>query len=232
MSLLSERCSRIREQVGIEDLFEALNWDFPVRGRIRCLWPDHDDRSPAMQVYRETNSVYCFACGKGGDVVELLWKAGNPEGGEWTLDEALEWAEGTFGLERMTAASSLKQRLHRKLSATRRKPAESEPNSDLIGIVKEAFDRVEREPSTDLQLGADIKDYVWSQTEDPDVDLSTWVVWARRMVFGPYSWAINLKLPNPPPKVIDDSPQALVRARVWEHHRGLEYPNPWPWTMP
>jgi hypothetical protein len=37
----------------------------------RCPLPDHQDRVPSFVVYTETDSWYCFACLRGGDVVEL-----------------------------------------------------------------------------------------------------------------------------------------------------------------
>jgi DNA primase len=37
----------------------------------RCPLPDHEDRSPSFTVYPETNSCFCFGCGRGGDVVDL-----------------------------------------------------------------------------------------------------------------------------------------------------------------
>ena len=33
-----------------------------------CLW--HNDRSPSMHVYRE--KVHCFACGRGGDAIDVF----------------------------------------------------------------------------------------------------------------------------------------------------------------
>lgn len=34
-----------------------------------CLW--HDDKTPSMHYYADTNSVYCFACAKGGDAIDV-----------------------------------------------------------------------------------------------------------------------------------------------------------------
>lgn len=31
---------------------------------IRCPFPDHDDKSPSFKIYHNTNSFYCFWCGK------------------------------------------------------------------------------------------------------------------------------------------------------------------------
>lgn len=37
----------------------------------RCVFRDHEDRTPSFVVYLETNSFFCFGCLRGGDVIEL-----------------------------------------------------------------------------------------------------------------------------------------------------------------
>lgn len=32
----------------------------------------HDDSSPSLALYEDTNSWYCFGCGEGGDVISFL----------------------------------------------------------------------------------------------------------------------------------------------------------------
>jgi len=57
--------------------------DFKRAGRChmaRC--PFHDDKTASLALYTDTNSFYCFACAKGGDVirfVELLHNCGFKE---------------------------------------------------------------------------------------------------------------------------------------------------------
>ena len=38
--------------------------------RARC--PFHDDHSPSLHLYPESNSFYCFGCQKGGDVIQFV----------------------------------------------------------------------------------------------------------------------------------------------------------------
>ena len=42
-------------------------------GRLlgRCLAPDHEDRTPSMTVFTDTQRFKCFGCGIGGDVIDL-----------------------------------------------------------------------------------------------------------------------------------------------------------------
>lgn len=231
MSLIRERCDQVRDQVTIEQVFDVLGWDLPQRGRVRCIWPDHEDRTPAMQVYRDTNSVHCFACNKGGDVVEVIHLCGNPEGGPWDLDEALDWAEDTFGLQKLTPAKTLKTRLQKKLAKVHAPAPTTVGNrKSLAQLVHQAFLDVEKRANADqLMFAGNIKDYVWSELDDPDTDPEEWVTWARKMAYGIYAktlYAIDFPLPVPP-DIIDDLPSTCRRARAWEAHRDSEYPSPW-----
>lgn len=45
------------------------NVDFDARPVAKC--PLHDEDTPSMRYYEETNTFYCFGCRSGGDVLEL-----------------------------------------------------------------------------------------------------------------------------------------------------------------
>ena len=38
--------------------------------KMKCML--HEDKTPSLQLYLNTNSWYCFSCGKGGDVIDLV----------------------------------------------------------------------------------------------------------------------------------------------------------------
>lgn len=40
------------------------------RNKTQCLW--HSDSDPSLYYYRKDNRVHCFACGKGGDSVDVV----------------------------------------------------------------------------------------------------------------------------------------------------------------
>lgn len=39
-------------------------------GVARCVW--HNDKNPSMHYYKKNNRVWCFACNKGGDVIDVV----------------------------------------------------------------------------------------------------------------------------------------------------------------
>lgn len=41
-------------------------------GAGRCPLPNHNDTRPSFRVYKDENSWYCFACGVGGSVIDLV----------------------------------------------------------------------------------------------------------------------------------------------------------------
>lgn len=67
--------SRVKELISIDSFIERIATAHPVnrsitRYKICCPFPQHDDRSPSMTVYLDSQSCWCFGCGRGGDVIE------------------------------------------------------------------------------------------------------------------------------------------------------------------
>ncbi|MBQ1544262.1 MAG: DNA primase [Clostridia bacterium] len=59
----------LRERIGIEELVSDY---VPLKraGRLsRGLCPFHSEKTPSFTVYPDTQSFYCFGCGKGGDII-------------------------------------------------------------------------------------------------------------------------------------------------------------------
>jgi hypothetical protein len=220
--MLSERCDRLREEVTLEALFDTLGWDLPDRGKIVCLWPDHDDQAPSMQIYRDTNSVHCFSCGRSGDVVEILWKAGNPEGGEWSLEDAVDWAEAAFGLAPIKPTQTLRNRMRKKLS---RLHSPAPVTVDRAGValldagVRADFTAVHAN-ATQGQIAAmgAWADYIWGERDEGGVDLVTWAAWARGVIRGPYATALQQAPRN---RISLEERRCSI---LWELHRDNE-PN-------
>lgn len=43
---------------------------FNRANKCKCIW--HNDSHPSLHYYQKSNSVYCFSCGKGGDVIDVV----------------------------------------------------------------------------------------------------------------------------------------------------------------
>ena len=64
-----------------------------VRGKLaRCFM--HDDHKPSMAIYKDTNSWYCFTCGVGGGVIDLVAKYLKKD-----RDEACNWLELEYNMK-------------------------------------------------------------------------------------------------------------------------------------
>jgi len=63
----------VKAQITIEEALSHFGVDVPPRGRdlvmVRCPW--HEDRTPSLAVYRQEGRAWCFACQKGGDVLDV-----------------------------------------------------------------------------------------------------------------------------------------------------------------
>lgn len=53
----------------IPDYYSDYPVDFDIRPVACC--PLHDEVTPSMRFYEETNTFYCFGCTAGGDIIEL-----------------------------------------------------------------------------------------------------------------------------------------------------------------
>lgn len=68
-------CRKIEsaKQKSILDVASLNGCDFKRSGntyRMRCRF--HDERTPSLHFYPQTNSFYCFGCQKGGDVIQFI----------------------------------------------------------------------------------------------------------------------------------------------------------------
>lgn len=99
-SARSEAYDHIARSVDIADLAKQLGC-VVVDGQSkspRTLCPFHDDRTPSLHLYRESQAgrghYHCFACGAHGDVFDLVQKLRGVE-----FREAAEWLARRQGIE-------------------------------------------------------------------------------------------------------------------------------------
>jgi DNA primase len=62
------------KQVPINHVVKAIGAEANHCLMVRCPKPSHkkNDRTPSLRLFLETNSWYCFPCGLGGSVIDLV----------------------------------------------------------------------------------------------------------------------------------------------------------------
>lgn len=80
----------IKQRVTMRDLLDCLG--VKVKGHTACC-PLHQDTTPSLSFNDKTGLWYCFVCGVGGDVVELVMKLESI-----SFQEALTWLNDKFSL--------------------------------------------------------------------------------------------------------------------------------------
>lgn len=56
---------------------------FDYSNKTKCIW--HQEKTPSLHYDKKTNRVYCFGCGKGGDVIDVVSQLNNV-----TIKEAIK----------------------------------------------------------------------------------------------------------------------------------------------
>jgi len=70
---MSRIFEQVKEQLSIADVARFYGLDVNRGGFTSC--PFHDDKNPSMKLYEkngEPDDFYCFGCGAGGDVINLV----------------------------------------------------------------------------------------------------------------------------------------------------------------
>jgi DNA primase len=60
----------IKQKLSIHTVLQHYHLEPDKHGHICC--PFHDDKTPSMQIYPNTNTFHCFGCGKTGDTIEFI----------------------------------------------------------------------------------------------------------------------------------------------------------------
>ena len=73
---MNDRAERIKKEISIESVLQDYGYGVYEGGgeqQFRCdLHGDGSDNAPSARVYPQTNSWYCFACGKSRDAISTV----------------------------------------------------------------------------------------------------------------------------------------------------------------
>lgn len=94
---MSKRAERIKEEISILKVLSDYGYDVYEGGgeqQFRCdLHGDGSDNAPSARAYPESNSFFCFACGRPRDTIALVMEK---EGAEFS--KACSLLERKYGL--------------------------------------------------------------------------------------------------------------------------------------
>ena len=88
-----EIIEEIRDRSDIEQIIGAYVSLKRAGSNVKGLCPFHNEKTPSMVVYPESQSFYCFGCGAGGDVITFVMKYNNLD-----YEGALEYLASRCGI--------------------------------------------------------------------------------------------------------------------------------------
>ncbi len=62
--------TEIKQRLSIETVMQHYNIAITKNGQ--CLCPFHEDKTPSLKIYQDTNTYHCFGCGKSGDTIQFI----------------------------------------------------------------------------------------------------------------------------------------------------------------
>lgn len=134
--------------------------DFDVKPVVKC--PLHDEDTPSMRYYEETNSFYCFGCRAGGDVIQLHRLFTEKMNGEKpTYEEAVGFLFQYFIKGRETVP--LKNRIQEEQSIN---------SSESMIIYTKYVGNLEQALLVDNHISLDSKQKIWSLLDEINILIS------------------------------------------------------------
>ncbi len=172
------------------------------RRTARC--PFHDDQSPSLSVYLDSNRYYCFACGASGDAISLLQRL-----------DGLDFREAVTRLIADTfSASDTADKVDTALSADVRQMRQADPSQVPASDIRAT--NVDTPPDI-LTVAAALYQAALAASSEAQAYLR------RRGVTGESAWRMHVGYGQPGAlrSFIGDSPTLMAEAR----RRGLLDPS-------
>ena len=82
--------------ISITEVARRLGCQLHRAGTVsKTICPWHEDSRPSLTLYERTNEnhCHCFACGKGGSVIDFVMQSES-----WSFQEACQWLSNEFGI--------------------------------------------------------------------------------------------------------------------------------------
>lgn len=173
ISVSKKIAAEVKEKVSIPMYFYSIvvpqlgNYydNYPVNfdNKAYVCCPLHDEDTPSMRYYEETNSFYCFGCSRGGDVIQLhRYFTEKINGTMPTRDEAINFLYQYFIKGRETETFIQKPvASNEKLNS----------DSDIVKLNMYRFN-LEQSITFDNHINMELKQKFWGLLDNIDVLLS------------------------------------------------------------
>lgn len=170
------RTSDVREKVSIPQYFYNIivpqlgsyysNYPVDFDAKPVACCPLHDEDTPSMRFYEETNTFYCFGCRKGGDIINLhrLFME-RQNGSKPSFKEAVDFLYEYF-IRGNEAAQSIKPQ--KKLI----KDVKLNSETELIKYCKYS-NFLESQLLIDTSVSEETKRKLWKALDDTEILIDT-----------------------------------------------------------
>jgi hypothetical protein len=217
---------------------KQLNLELPLDEDGCCLSPFRDESKPSFSIYANGTRWHDHATGEGGDVVDFIAKALDPERSESDLDKSraakmlIQWHRERSYLEVPTARQFKKTPKAKSLTSKHfKKPDWRKPEVLELNQIKNDRGLAGFSGMLELQRRGMLKftdwgpDSVWALTDNSGHNAQVrpvyphqarWEVKARTLPGGGGSWPIGLPFVSPCSKVLicEGPPDLLAVATV------------------
>lgn len=134
--------------------------NFDVRPVACC--PLHDEDTPSMRYYEETNTFYCFGCRRGGDIIALHRMFTERQTGTMpSLEESVNFLYDYFlrGNDAAQAVKTVHKLVHEEQKSS---------NVDLARYCKYS-DVLEMQLAGDTSIPDSVKRIIWKAMDEADI---------------------------------------------------------------
>lgn len=148
MSRSRDRADRIRAEVPLDALLEELGYAVTAGGereqQFSCdLHGDGSDSKPSARYYPESNSWYCFACGRARDAIATVMEKQG-----MGFSDACKTLEAKYDLPPLPWKDDIKQKP--KAEPVIITEDESDNLASLVAVVKQMIDSFTRDGAYDM----------------------------------------------------------------------------------
>ena len=70
---------KLKQEISIISLLNYFGRSLDRNNMARCVNPAHNDKTPSLRVYKNTNSFCCFGCSAKGSIIDLVIYAENTD---------------------------------------------------------------------------------------------------------------------------------------------------------